>query len=70
MEMLPIHQYQLLKALFKIDLIVWKFIQIIETMSCCIKFKIDLIVWKLSNPSHIFNYWFLFKIDLIVWKYN
>ena len=55
-------------TVFKIDLIVWKWLETVRVFFYGFQFKIDLIVWKYRmNGTLLLNIeWF--KIDLIVWK--
>ena len=57
-------------SVFKIDLIVWKYLKSNEIDTFAGMFKIDLIVWKLCYPERSINSNIQFKIDLIVWKYT
>ena len=53
---------------FKIDLIVWKLVTIVNEKEYHVMFKIDLIVWKRGVSGRDDSLTFRFKIDLIVWK--
>ena len=54
--------------MFKIDLIVWKLVEVCQNCSRVYEFKIDLIVWKYNIKALYNNFNEKFKIDLIVWK--
>ena len=54
--------------MFKIDLIVWKYVDFPCLDGTPSKFKIDLIVWKYRKISRKNRNTNRFKIDLIVWK--
>ena len=55
--------------MFKIDLIVWKLLFLLNLIDLIKVFKIDLIVWKLHIKLDEKNNKYVFKIDLIVWKF-
>ena len=55
MEITAYSQVGINIAVFKIDLIVWKYMEYIKTIQKNIKFKIDLIVWKYLSLQMIWG---------------
>ena len=69
---MEINHYTIIRdgvKVFKIDLIVWKYIYVIINLPHFLQFKIDLIVWKSSIVNTSSDTEIPFKIDLIVWKF-
>ena len=54
---------------FKIDVIVWKYLERLAVKGIRDSFKIDVIVWKLHAEWDGGAFCTRFKIDVIVWKY-